>query len=134
MTFECHKLKYFVLEDFNGRLRNVNWDKLNYTSDPYISWSILIGNIRRILDTHFPLKQYNNVPSKAKWITNDLFEMMNHRDEAYTKARCSKETGDWAEAKGLRNLTAEACKNAKRSFIRKYSKIVKTTQNSFGRK
>lgn len=72
MTFE-----YFNRDDYKLKLEAKDWNDLYNAEDPSAAWSLLIFHTRRILDRYYPMKQYKNVPAKAKWISNELFEMMN---------------------------------------------------------
>lgn len=71
-----------------------------------------------VLDLHYPLVTFKDVKVKSEWITQDIFELMTQRDDAYTKARQSKREADWTSAHTLRNKVNSLCKNAKNEFTR----------------
>lgn len=61
---------------------------------------------------------FKNVPAKAKWITSELIELMLQRDNKFKEAKLTGNPDRWTEAKSPRNQVAEACKRAKRDYIK----------------
>lgn len=117
VTFTCRKLKYFCNDFYKEKLLSLNWEDLYNSNDPNKVWEILVNSIRTILDKYYPFKTYKNVPTKANWITNEIFEIMKQRDNLYKRAKILNSEDLWLEAKRLRNLTASMCKKAKTEFI-----------------
>lgn len=126
-TFECRKLEHFNEEFYKEKLLESDWSRLFDSNDPTDGWEIMIKTIRNVLDQHYPIKLYKNVPTKAKWITNEIFELMRNRDNIYKEARLLKTPELWNEAKKLRNIVSDTCKKAKRDFI--HSNIMNNREN-----
>lgn len=98
-TFTCRKLKYFNAEFYKEKLLEKSWDELYDTPDPNTAWTILINHIRQVLDKYYPEKTYKNVPTKAKWISNEIFKQMKYRDKLFKKAKLMHDPEVWLEAK-----------------------------------
>lgn len=116
VSFTCRKLKYFDADFYKQKLLELDWTELYNSGDPEVGWCLLIGNIRKTLDSHYPLTDYKNVPAKAAWITSELFEQMFQRDNKFKEAKLTKNPDIWDEAKKLRNQVADNCKKAKKSI------------------
>lgn len=54
-----------------------------------------------VLDHFYPLTEYKNVWVRAEWISSEIFEEMQKRDQAFLTAKLSKDPGDWDKAKTL---------------------------------
>lgn len=99
VSFKCRKLKYFCVDFYKEKILALNWEKLYETSDPNLGLELLINNIRLVLDRHYPIKDYKNVPAMANWISNEIIELMKQRDNLYKRAKMTKNEDLWQEAK-----------------------------------
>ena len=63
------------------------------------------------------MKDMTITQNKPKWLTNDLYELMNVRDTAYKKAKVSKSPRDWEIAKEARNHLNRSILKAKRDYM-----------------
>ena len=63
------------------------------------------------------MKDMKITQNKPKWLTNDLYELMNVRDTAYKKAKVSKSPRDWEIAKEARNHLNRSILKAKQDYM-----------------
>ena len=63
------------------------------------------------------LKDLKVTQDKPKWLTNDIFELMNVQDNAFKKAKISKDPRDWEIAKNTRNQLNRSILKAKRDYM-----------------
>lgn len=117
-SFVCRKLKHFDNEFFRNRLEEIDWRPYYESSDPNVAWDVLLRNILTVLDSHYPEIEHKNVPSRAKWLSSEIFELILKRDNAFELARLSNDPKDWETAKKLRNKVVDVCCCAKNEFTR----------------
>ena len=75
-------------------LLNTNWDCILETMDTTDKWCKFKEIFVEICNSHAPLKDLNVTQDKPNWLTNDIFELMNVRDNAFKKAKTSKDPRD----------------------------------------
>ena len=65
----------------------------------------------------YSFKNLKVTQNKPNWLTGDIFEQMNIRDNAFKKAKSSKEPKDWEWAKEARNQLNRSIIKAKRDYM-----------------
>ena len=104
-------------DDFITSLDAHDWEDIYKASGPSPKWDIFKRTFISCSDKHAPYKDMNITENKSHWLTNDLLELMNTRDALFKKAKRTKSSQDWTNAKNARILVNRAIINAKRDYI-----------------
>ena len=75
-------------------------------------------NITKIADDLCPIKSYKVRDNKPVWLTNELVELQKDRDYFYSKAKQTRDPGDWFIAQNMRNIANNAVNNVKARYIK----------------
>ena len=82
-----------------------------------------VGNLEKIfldvLDKHAPLQHKKIRSKKARWITNDIKNLMNTRDRFKRKAILTNNENDWLNFRTTRNKVNIKLRNAKKDYYSK---------------
>ena len=109
--------RHYNRDIFIQDLLNTNWDCILETMDTTDKWCKFKEIFVEICNSHAPLKDLKVTQDKPKWLTNDIFELMNVRDNAFKKAKTSKDPRDLEIAKNTRNQLNRSILKAKRDYM-----------------
>ena len=79
-------------------------------TDPNKLWDLMKNSILNAIDKQCPLKQIKVKDRNDPWITQEIVELINDKDE--TRKNANKDE-DWARARTLKHLVNNTLKNAK---------------------
>ena len=71
-------------------LQDINWHCIVEERNTTEKWCRFKNIFIDVCNVHAPMKDMKITQNKPKWLTNDLYELMNVRDTAYKKAKVSK--------------------------------------------
>ena len=117
MSFVGRSYRNYDRETFQDNIINVNWDAFYESVDPNQAWSCLLGIIRNEIDLMCPLKNIKIKKHKDPWISNDILELINDKNDLLDIAKTTQLEADWQSARNARNLTASIIKDAKRNYL-----------------
>ena len=93
----------------------------------------MLDIVEESIEFFCPTKEIKIKKLKEKWVTQELLEFINDKDDLLRLAKRTNNIDDWNTARIARNLVAGMVRNAKKIFSRRKSiKIMKTPTN-FGR-
>ena len=87
-------------------------------NEPNLLWNIFENNVRSVLDSICPTKLFNISKNRDPWILDDLINEIKHKDYLLKKAKKSKKSEDWIEARVARNRCLRHVRQAKSDFIK----------------
>ena len=85
-------------------------------SDVNSKLSILNDALLSTLQTHAPVKTIRVRP--CPYITQNIKDLMAHRDQLYRQFKFSRDVGDWSTYKNARQSVKTALKNAEKEYVR----------------
>ena len=105
-------------EKLNEDLRRVDWNPV--LSCPNVNDAVNIFNfiLKSIFDKHAPYVTKRTKSRPCIWMTEDIKNLMNDRDNILRKARKSNSETDWKNYKVLRNRCNIMVRNAKASYTK----------------
>ena len=131
--FEGRSYRNFNRENFKEKLGNLDWSEFYKITNPSTAWEFIYENITKILDGMCPVRTLNIKNYRPDWMSKELIEQIKDRDYFYKKAKRHGDTDSWNIAKYLRNTVNTNVRKAKREFVLKNLKRMKTMQRSFGK-
>ena len=98
------------------------------------AWDYMLDIVEESIEFFCPTKEIKIKKLKEKWVTQELLEFINDKDDLLRLAKKTNNIDDWNTARIARNLVAGMVRNAKKKIFsrRKSIKIMKTPTN-FGR-
>ncbi|KAI8513881.1 hypothetical protein Bbelb_082050 [Branchiostoma belcheri] len=69
-------------------------------------------------DTYAPIRKFTFRSNASPWLTPDIKELMEMRNEAKREAKTTGLESDWAVYRKLRNRVVSVCRKAKTQFYR----------------
>ena len=110
-------------------LQNIEWRDITAMEKPSDKWCSFKKRFIDICDVHAPTKKLKVTQNKPKWLTNDIFELMNVSDTAFKKAKTTKTSRDWEIAKDARNHLNRSILKAKKDCMVETLKLIKNNNN-----
>ena len=117
LSFKGRSYRYYEKDLFQERLGDRNWDLFYSSNNVDQAWDLLLSGIRTELDSMCPLKDIRIKKQKDPWITNDILELINDKNDLLSEAKESNNPEAWDNARTARNLLNNMIKEAKRNFL-----------------
>ena len=117
LSFRGRSYRDYDRETFQGYLTALNWDHFYGCNDVDQAWSILLGNIQAEIELMCPLKNIKIKKQKEPWITNEILEFINDKNDLLRTAKRTGLADDWDSARIARNLVSTMVRDAKRDFL-----------------
>ena len=109
--------KHYNKDKFTKDLQETDWRSVIEGKNTSEKWNNFKQEFIDICNINAPKRDMKITENKPKWLTNDLFDLMNVRDMAFRKAKSSKDTIDWKTAKEAPNHLNKSIMKAKRHCI-----------------
>ncbi|CAK1540072.1 unnamed protein product [Leptosia nina] len=113
-------LNTIILEDFDKDLQCQPWNEVLYETDVNKMVQSFNKLITYLFDKHAPLRKIRINVSPRPWITETIKAMMRLRNDAFDRARRSKNEVHMRYYKDLKNVVNTALQNEKRAFFTQY--------------
>ncbi|KAI8505783.1 hypothetical protein Bbelb_161360 [Branchiostoma belcheri] len=115
-----HKRTYkdFNEETFHSDIKEAPWHLVYNFDDVNQATEMFSDILQDTCDRHAPIRKFTVRSSAAPWLTQDILELMEMRNEAKREAKTSGLESDWAVYRKLRNAVVSACRKAKTQFYR----------------
>ena len=117
MTFYGRSYRNYDVNIFQETLINQNWDAFYLIEEVNEAWSFLHEAIQNAIDAMCPLKNIKIKKKKDPWISNELLEFVNDKNDLLQIAKTTQSDEDWQAARIARNLVASLIKDAKRDYL-----------------
>ena len=117
LSFTGRSYRNYEQEVFQENIVSADWDLFYIEEDPNKSWLYLLGIIRDEIDDMCPLKKIKIKKQKDPWISNDILELINDKNDLLETAKNTQHADDWQAARNARNLVASLVKDAKRNYL-----------------
>ena len=79
-TFRGRAYSRLDKNKFSADIKNHNWELVFTWNDPDEAWLLFKDSLLKILDKHAPYKQFNIRQDRKPWVTTELLENCNERD------------------------------------------------------
>ena len=109
--------KDYNKELFQDHINNGQWEGLFETNSTSEKWNIFKEKFLDICNINAPIKKLKVTQNNPKWISRELYELMDQRDNAYKKAKATKSDQDFKSAKEVRNHLNRTILKAKREYL-----------------
>ena len=76
-----------------------------------------MAGIRDEIDVKCPLKDVKIKKQKDPWITNEILELINDKNDLLGETKRSQDTESWENVRAARNVAAALIKDAERNFL-----------------
>ena len=87
-----------------------DWNPFYELDIPDLAWKYLLDIIETEIEKMCPLKEIKITKQKSKWISNDLLELINDKDDLLHLAKTTHPPDDWTAARIARNYVASLVK------------------------
>ena len=131
IAFTGRSYRRFVKEDFQGLLLDHDWDTFYNSSDPNDCWNILENVIRENINAMCPQRNFRVKEIREAWITDELLEEINDKDNYLRIARNSGLEEDWVFARRERNRVGRLVRDAKATFVKEQQREHKDDPKKF---
>ena len=131
VNFVGRSYKNVVKEDFQESLINEDWTEFYNSTDPEVCWGLLETTIRHKLDYTCPQKTFRLKEVREAWITDELLEEINDKDNCLRIARVLGKEEDWSAARKERNRVGKLVKSAKAEFVKEQQREFKNDPKKF---
>ena len=121
MTFSGRSYRNYERELFQENVTNADWDIFYATDRVDQAWSYFLGIIQDEINIMCPLKNIKIKKKKDPWITNDILEFKNDKNDLLNVAKNTQLVDDWQAARNARNLVASIVKDAKKKLPDKWN-------------
>ena len=123
----CHQFRKrkwadFDPEEFNLRIKEINWDTLYQMTDVNLAWDYMESNITDILKISAPVVTVQPRNKYKKWLSSQTKTTMEDRYLARAAARTSGTQEDYQKYKKLRNKVTSQTKKDKKEYLNKIYK------------
>ena len=118
LTFLGRSYRNYDREGFQENLANSDWNGFYTAQDVDQAWEYLQKTIKKEIDLMCPLKNIKIRKVKDPWITNDILELINDKNDLVHIAKRTHLKEDWQATRIARNLVASIVKDAKRDYLR----------------
>ena len=102
---------------FQTLISQGDWTLFYALTDPIELWDFILNMIRTHIDIMCPIKFLKIRSNSQPWITQEVIEAINDRNELYSDLQRSNDDGDIIEARRARNRTNRLVLNAKSEYI-----------------
>ena len=116
-TLEIRNMKNFDEKKFAEELLKQHWEHVYFfAEDLNAMWEIWKKLFLEVLDQHAPLQHKKIRSNKVPWITSDIKNLMNTRDNFKRKSILTNNENDWLNFKTTRNKVNIELRNAKKDY------------------
>ena len=116
-AFTGRSYRNYDRETFQQCLMDLEWHPFYAMTDPDHAWAYLLHKIEAEIDKMCPVKEIKIKKPKAQWISNELLEFINDKDDLLILAKTTNSPDDWNAARIARNYVASLIKNAKKDYL-----------------
>ena len=110
-------------------IKNENWEIFYELDDPTELWNLIKDRILKHLDIMCPIKYINSPP----WITHDIVEAINDRNQCYNLARHDNSDFNVRNARMQRNRVNKLINSTKSTYIKDTLEANKDNPKKFWR-
>ena len=100
----------------SNELKHHNWDHLYLIKDVNLAWKYLNSVLPVSFNRHCPIIKKQIRGKISPWLTTDLKQKMNHRDQLKRKAKRNNTDQDWNCYKKEKNRCTNLIREAKQNF------------------
>ena len=101
------------------KMSQINWSEFYDCDNLDLKNSLFEENILKVLNSEAPLNKFQSRTMFRKWISPELKQLMDERDNMKSTALNSGTEVDWSTFKTLRNNVVKKLKKEKKEFFRK---------------
>lgn len=137
VRFAARTYKKYSFDKAKTYYNSVNRNTIFQYNDPNLAWSALKTLIIKCANKFCPLVKITSKLNQPKWFTNELLELIEERDQAFTKAYDTKLPKDLISAKAIRNARSDFIKDKlsqtsdnPRKFWRELNSLIKQKASS----
>ena len=116
-TFKGRSYRNYDKAQFQAKLRDNDWDEFYDLNDVDEAWDYMLDIVEESIDFFCPTKEIKIKKLKEKWVTQELLEFINDKDDLLRLAKRTNNIDDWNTARIARNLVAGMVRNAKKDFL-----------------
>ena len=98
-------------------MRDNDWDEFYDLIDVDESWDYMLDIIEESIEFFCPSKEIKIKKLKETWVTQELLEFINDKDDLLRLAERTNNTKDWNTARIANNFVAGMVLNAKKDFL-----------------
>ena len=115
-TIKCRNYKKYNMQEMNNDIQNIDWGSFYEIKNVDVALNYFNKTLIYIFDKHAPsiTKKVRGKP--CPWLTEDINQLMNGRDQLLRKARRTQNPNDWNMYKKSRNTCNIQIKKAKRKY------------------
>ena len=99
-------------------IKNENWDLYYVLENPIDLWNFILKTIENHIDVMCPIKYMKIRTNSPPWITQDVIEAMNDRNDLFKQAKRSLDSNDIKLAHRARNRTTKLLHSSKADYIK----------------
>lgn len=119
------------MQAFLQDIAAVTWDRMNSFHSLEKAWSFFKNSFSLIMNKHAPLKTFRIKNRYSPCFSNDLTELIHHKNALWRKARSTQSPVDWLAFRQCRNKTTQAIRNAKSSHFKEKLTTCGTNESTF---
>ena len=116
-SFQGRSYWAYDRDTFQHNLLIVDWDPFYTLDNPSLAWDFMMNIVETEVAEMCPLKNIKSKKQKDQWISNDLLEIINDKDDLLRIAKSTNLPDEWIAARNARNMVVSLVKNAKRDFL-----------------
>ena len=131
IDFQGRSYRNFDGDQLVRNFDECDWNEFDQNTDPDILWQIYDTNIRLVLDTMCPIKNFKIARNRDPWISDDLINEIKHKDFLLKRAKKTKSQFDWLEARLARNTCLRHIRLAKSDLIKNEIDVNKHDSRKF---
>ena len=117
IDFYGRSYRNYDREAFQQHLMEYNWNEYWQFDNPDDCWEYMVKVIEKYLDPVCPVRRRRVRNSGEPWLCNEILEAIFDKDQAWKRAKLSKNADDVLVAKRLRNQVKDMIRRAKRDFV-----------------
>ena len=114
--------------DFKMLLTNSNWDLFDNLIDPNLQWEVMLDVVLNILSIMCPFIKVFARKTIIPWLSQKIYHAIREKKTLVKKYNRTKDPDDLRNMEITRNSLNTMIKRAKRSFIKKFKKECKKSQ------
>ena len=117
LSFKGRSYRHYDKDLFQANLINRNWELFYSYDNADLAWNSLLEAITQEIDELCPIRDIKIKKKKDPWITNELLELINDKNDLILEAKKKQTPECWDNARIARNLVASMVKDAKRDYL-----------------
>ena len=130
-TITCRNYKNYEPANMRQDLLNSNFDTIYEMNNANLAWEYLFEILTNVFNKHAPKITKRVKGRLCPWLTAEIKEIMNNRDQILRRFRKHKQSADWELYKTLRNTCTNQIRKAKSEYYQNLLEENRKNPNSF---